>query len=63
MEEELLYFKACPHCATGTVEATEQWDGRYFRCLNCGFILEVPAITSIDGQTLDLEDRNLEPVA
>ena len=63
MEEQLLYFNACPRCASGTVEAIEGWDGRYFLCLNCGFVLEVAVTTKTGKQNSGAEDKNLESVA
>lgn len=42
---EMLYFKACPKCLTGTIEhSSDPWT-EYLQCLNCGLMRDVPEDT------------------
>ena len=45
----MLWFKVCPHCSTGTVEARSDSDGRYLQCLGCSWTLYAPRYGRIDG--------------
>ena len=36
-EIEMLFFKSCTKCSTGTVELRSGLDGYEMKCLNCGF--------------------------
>jgi len=58
----VLYFRACPRCELGAVEAKEVWDGYYFLCLTCGFVLECRS-ASMTSALLVEERRRLETVA
>ena len=33
----MLYFSSCPKCKKGTIEYTEDKQGKYIHCLMCGF--------------------------
>lgn len=37
----MLYFRACPHCRTGTVYIDWDADGTFLECMNCGWMLDV----------------------
>ena len=39
----MLYFRSCPRCDTGVVEYNEDPYGNYLKCLNCGFMRDLPA--------------------
>jgi len=58
----VLYFRACPRCELGTVDAKEDWDGYYFLCLNCGFVLECNPASMTSAHVVE-EQRNLVTVA
>tara|TARA_B110000438_G_scaffold160634_1_gene153892 strand:+ start:4569 stop:4727 length:159 start_codon:yes stop_codon:yes gene_type:complete len=33
----MLYLSSCPKCNKGTIEYTEDKQGKYIQCLMCGF--------------------------
>ena len=37
----MLYFRSCPHCRTGTVLLDWDQEGRFFLCLNCGWMVDL----------------------
>lgn len=39
---EMLYFKACPKCLTGTIEHNGDSFTEYVQCLNCGLMRDIP---------------------
>ena len=41
MEYQMLHFKSCPKCTTGTIENNSDAHGAYLQCLNCGFMRDV----------------------
>lgn len=43
IQTNMLHFKSCPKCVTGTVEHNDDAHGEYAQCLNCGFMRDVPS--------------------
>jgi hypothetical protein len=41
MNNQMLHFKSCPKCTTGTIENNSDAHGSYLQCLNCGFMRDV----------------------
>ena len=39
---EMLYFRACPKCRTGTIEHNRDPYTEYLQCLNCGLMRDLP---------------------
>lgn len=37
----MLYFRSCPHCKTGTILLDSDQEGRFFLCLNCGWMVDL----------------------
>ena len=54
MNNEMLHFKSCSKCTTGTIEHNFDAHGNYLQCLNCGFMRDVP-----DGTTSKTVKRML----
>ena len=45
----MLWFNACPHCSTGTIEARVDSEGRFLKCMSCSWTLYAPRYGRIDG--------------
>ena len=41
-EINMLHFKSCPKCITGTIEHNYDTHGAFAQCLNCGFMRDLP---------------------
>lgn len=53
-----LYFDACPHCKTGTVELTWDMWGYYLHCVACGWLYDYYVEESLKSVIKeDKEDR------
>lgn len=44
--KNMLHFKSCPKCTTGTIEKNHDAHGSYVQCLNCGFMRDIEKGTS-----------------
>ncbi len=54
---EMLYFKACPKCQTGTIEHNRDPWSEYLQCLNCGLMRDVrDGLTAVQA----LKDLHVE---
>jgi hypothetical protein len=40
-DRNMLHFRSCPKCTTGTIEQNNDAHGDYLQCLNCGFMRDV----------------------
>lgn len=53
----MLYFRSCPHCKIGTVLLDWDQQGKYFECLNCGWMLDLkqPQAAGVPGPDMDTQ--------
>ena len=63
----MLYFRSCPHCEMGTVQLDSDEAGKYFQCLNCGWMLDLKepqlAASSATVAAVHAEETSPAPVA
>jgi hypothetical protein len=57
----MLYFRSCPHCKTGTVLLDWDLTGSFFECLNCGWMLDLSR--SQAAQATDADGAEQEAVS
>ncbi len=60
---EMLYFKACPKCQTGTIEHTNDPWSEYVQCLNCGLMRDLPEGKNAVQLLQDLKVQYSEQIA
>ena len=51
-DDQMLFFKACAKCITGTVELRQGFDGPEFKCVNCGH--ESPVAPNTERQVQEV---------